>query len=272
MTTTEPDDPTTDVHVFGPSDGPVVLAVHGMTGHGRRWRPWSEHLPHARIVAPDLIGHGHADWTPPWSIERQVERLASVVRQNTDSPAVVVGHSYGAALAIHLARAEPTLVAGLVLLDPAIGLPARTMLEVAESTVMYDDYTDEDEARSEKIHGAWSDVDPALVEEELAVHLVDAGNGRVRWRTSTAAIVASWGELARPFVLPPPDIPVVVVRASRVDPPYASQEFRDALTASSTSAELLDFDCDHMVPQAKGPESAALVEKMLRTIADSSRP
>lgn len=252
-----------DVHLFGPPDGPVVLAVHGMTGHGRRWRAWSEHIPHARIVAPDLIGHGRAPSTPPWSIESQVDRLRTITRRHAPGRVVVVGHSYGGALAIHLARTDPSLVAGLVLLDPAIALPAGKMLEIAESAVRYDDYTDAAEARSEKVHGAWCDVDPSVLDEEIAEHLVDAGDGRVRWRINTPAIVASWGELSRPFVLPPPEIPIVVVRAARVDPPYLSAEFREALAASSSDVRFLDFDCEHMVPQARPGESAALVAEML---------
>ncbi|MBY6538972.1 alpha/beta fold hydrolase [Rhodococcus sp. BP-349] len=258
-----------DVAVYGPASGTVVLAIHGMTGHGRRWHRWSEHLPGARVVAPDLVGHGRAPWTPPWSIERQVDRLAAILRAHSTVPVVVVGHSYGGALAIHLARSYPSLVAGLVLLDPAIGLPPQSMLETAQSTVLYDDYTDAAEARSEKLHGAWSDVDPALVDEEIAEHLVDTDRGRVRWRTSTAAVVASWGELARPFALPPSDIPVTVARAARVDPPYLTPDFRDALVRSSPDVRIVDLDCDHMVPQAKGPESAALVDEMIRRVTTS---
>ncbi|MGB6182552.1 MAG: alpha/beta hydrolase [Rhodococcus sp. (in: high G+C Gram-positive bacteria)] len=264
------DDPNPDVHVFGPADGEVVLAIHGMTGHGARWRRWSEHLPRARVVAPDLIGHGRAPWTPPWSIEQQVDRLASILQRYSTVPVVVVGHSYGGALALHLARRWPALVAGLVLLDPAIEMPPEKMLDIADSTMQFDDYTDAAEARSEKTHGAWSDVSPELVDEEIAEHLVDSENGRVRWRISTAAVVASWGELARPFVLPPEDVPLIVVRASRVDPPYLSPRCRTAMVESLPFARFLDFDCNHMVPQAKGPESAALVAEMMRERAETS--
>lgn len=259
------------VHLFGPADGPTVLAVHGMTGHGRRWRSWSEHLPAARVIAPDLIGHGRAPYTPPWSIEAQVARLADVLRTHAEGPAVVVGHSYGCALALHLARTEPAAVAGLVLLDPAAELPPERLLEVAESTVRHDDYTDAEEARSDKVHGAWNDVPTDLLDEELADHLIDAEGGRVRWRTSTAAVVSSWGELARPMAVPPPTIPTVVVRASRVQPPYLSDECRERLAADLDHVTFVDLDCDHMVPQAKGPESAAVVADLLTTVSGVHR-
>lgn len=254
------------VYTYGPDDGPVVLAIHGMTGHGRRWRAWSEHLPQARVVAPDLIGHGRARSTPPWNIEAQVELLERAITDHAPGPVVVVAHSYGGALAVHLARTAPSRVSGLVLLDPAIGLDSETMLSIAHSTATHHDYTDEAEARSEKIHGAWNDVDPRLLDEEVAEHLIPTENGRVGWRTSMPALVASWGELARPVVVPPPHIPVTVVRAARVQPPYVGEPFLDALARDGRRFELLDFDCDHMVPQARGPESAALVARMLETV------
>ena len=47
-------------HLFGPDDGPPVLALHGVTGHSRRWRVLAEQLPELRFVAVDLRGHGHS--------------------------------------------------------------------------------------------------------------------------------------------------------------------------------------------------------------------
>ena len=55
---------------------------------------------------------------------------------------MVVGHSFGGAVALHLAAACPDLVAGLVLLDPAIGLDGKWMREVAEAMLASPDYTD----------------------------------------------------------------------------------------------------------------------------------
>lgn len=50
-----------NTHLFGPTDAPEVLALHGLTGHGRRWRNLAEqHLPDVRVIAPDLRGHGRS--------------------------------------------------------------------------------------------------------------------------------------------------------------------------------------------------------------------
>ncbi|CDZ89435.1 alpha/beta hydrolase [Rhodococcus ruber] len=252
-------------HLFGPVDGPQLLALHGLTGHGRRWEHLaSQHLPHARVLAPDLRGHGRSPWTPPWNFETHVRDLLTVLDAHASGPVLVVGHSFGGALAVHLAAAAPERVRGLVLLDPAIGLPPERMLEIAELTVQHPDYTDAAEARADKTNGSWGEVDPALLDAELAEHLVTLDSGRVNWRLCVPALVASWSELAREFVLPPAHLPTIVARAAKVQPPYVTDEFRAALADRlGTNLTTLDLDCDHMIEQARPQETAALVRKLM---------
>ena len=61
------------IHCYGePGPNPVV-ALHGIQGHGARWRRLAEqHLADSYVVAPDLRGHGRSDGAPPWSVERHV--------------------------------------------------------------------------------------------------------------------------------------------------------------------------------------------------------
>lgn len=252
-------------HLFGPADGPGVLALHGLTGHGRRWQNLAErHLPDLRMIAPDLRGHGRSPWEPPWSFESHVHDLLGVLDAHTREPVTVVGHSFGGALALHLAAAEPDRVRALVLLDPAIALPPDRLLEIADLTVRFPDYTDAAEARSEKVHGDWGQVAPELLDAEIAEHLVALDSGRVNWRYCVPALVASWGELAREFVLPPSHLPTVLARAGRVRPAYTSDAFRTALAEQlGPHLTMLELDCDHMIDQAMPASTAELVRKVL---------
>lgn len=252
-------------HVFGPDDGTPVLALHGLTGHGRRWRNLAEtHLTEVRTIAPDLRGHGRSPWTPPWSFEAHVTDLLGVLDAHAAEPVTVVGHSFGAALALHLAAAAPERVRALVLLDPAIALPADRLLEVADLTVRHPDYTDAAEARAEKAHGDWGEVAPALLDAEIAEHLVALDNGRVNWRICVPALVASWGELARAAVLPPAHLPTVLARAAKVQPPYTSEAFSAALADRlGPNLTVHELACDHMIDQALPETTAALIRSVL---------
>lgn len=254
-----------NLHTFGPADGPEILAIHGITGHGARWWDLAEnHLPEARVLAPDLIGHGRSPSIPPWDIDAQLEGLKQILDESARGPVVVLGHSYGGALAVHLAHRYPEIVRALVLLDPAIELPPEDLLEVAEATAKFPDYKDAAEARSEKIHGAWADVPSTLLDREVVDHLVAVAGGKVAWRISTPAVVATWGELARPLVVPARSVPTIVVRALRVEPPYVTETFLSALReVLGDELRTVELDCDHMVAQAKPSEVAELVRSLL---------
>ena len=251
------------IYEFGPSNGPAVLALHGVSGHGKRWESFAnEHLPEAHVIAPDLRGHGRSPWIPPWNFETLVDDAVAVIGDR--GPVLLVGHSFGGAIGLHLAARHPELVRGLVLLDPAIALPGPELLEVATATVESPDYTDLAEARSEKVHGSWGDVDERLIDAEIAEHLIPTRNGRVGWRMSVPAIVAFYGELAREFVLPAADLPTVLVQAMKVQPSYVTPEFLTALRARlGDNLTVHQFDCDHMVAFAKPNETAAVIRKLL---------
>jgi lipase len=257
---------STDLHVhrYGPS-GPVqMLAIHGLTGYGGRWRHLAGHLPEIALAAPDLLGHGRSSWTAPWTIDANVSALAALLDDDADAPALVVGHSFGGAVALHLAAARPDQVAALLLLDPAAGLDGMWMRDIADGMFSSPDYPDAAEARVEKATGAWADVDPALLDIEIDEHLIKLPSGRYRWRVSMPAMMSYWSELAREFVLPPAGTPTTLVRAAWTSPPYVSDQLIAGLRQQlGSDFELLEFECNHMVPGAKPAEVAALIRKQL---------
>lgn len=250
---------------FGPAAPAKVLAIHGLTGHGKRWESlFAQHLPDVPAVAPDLLGHGRSSWDAPWTIEANVSAMAALIETEADGPVVVTGHSFGGAIALNLAAARPDLIAGLVLLDPAVALDGRWMREVADDMYNSPDYSSREEARQEKLGGSWGEVAEEELERELDEHLVDSANGRVAWRISIPAMLSYWSELTRPVPVPRDGTPTTLVRATRTDPPYASDELIAALDAGlGPNFALLEWDCDHMVPLAKPAETAAVIRDRL---------
>ncbi|WP_326547601.1 alpha/beta hydrolase [Mycolicibacterium sp. ND9-15] len=253
------------VHRYGPATRAQVLAIHGLTGHGQRWQTLAaRHLPEHAIVAPDLIGHGRSSWAAPWTVESNVAALAELIE--ADGPVVVVGHSFGGAVALSLAAARPDLVSRVVLLDPAMGLDGDWMRRIADDMFASPDYTDRAEARAEKANGSWGEVEPAELDRDLDEHLIALPSGRVGWRISIPAMMSYWSELARPVPLPPTGTPTTLVRAARTTPPYATEEIVAALAQRlGADLTLLEWDCDHMVPHAKPAETAALIREQLES-------
>ena len=252
------------MHRYGPPDPVRILAIHGLTGHGQRWQHLAGYLPEIAIAAPDLLGHGRSSWAAPWTIDANVAALAALLDGEADTPVLVIGHSFGGALAMQLAAAHPGRVAALLLLDPAVGLDGAWMRDIAEAMLSSPDYPDTEEARMEKVTGSWSDVDPALLDAEIGEHLVKLPSGRYGWRVSLPAMMSYWSELARDAVLPPAGTTTTLVRAKRTSPPYVSDHLIAGLQRRLESDfRLLDFDCNHMVPYAKPDEVAELTRELL---------
>lgn len=103
-------------------DRPSLLLVHGLMGTAATFGPLLEALPRDRhVVAIDLPGAGRSernrelDATLASASACVVEALHAL---RLERP-VLVGHSHGGAVGLHVAASEPALLRSLVLLAPA---------------------------------------------------------------------------------------------------------------------------------------------------------
>jgi pimeloyl-ACP methyl ester carboxylesterase len=102
--------------------GPPVLALHGGLGSRRSWLAVAERLADRfELFLVDRRGRGASgDGQAPHSLAREVEDARAVLDAAGDG-AAVIGHSYGGAVALELARdAEPGRVRRLVLYEPGV--------------------------------------------------------------------------------------------------------------------------------------------------------
>lgn len=252
-------------HLFGPDDAPTVLALHGLTGHGKRWGLLADDLPGVRVVAPDLLGHGRSPWSPPWRIEDHAEAVAAAVEQHIPvdrRPVVAVAHSFGSTVALRLAATRPDLVRALVLLDPAQGLDPSFALEMAQASVDHWGYPDAETAGAAKRAEGWREVPDHVLTDELAEHLVPDGDGVV-WRVCLPAAATAWSEMARPAQLPPEGVSTRIVVADRVQPPFVTADFLARCAAERPETTVHHVDTEHMVPFLAPEAVAGLIREVL---------
>lgn len=101
--------------------GPDVLLIHGMAGTAEDWEALMPLLtPHHRVTAVDLLGQGGSDLAPgAHNIAGNARAIARLAERLKLSDVVVVGHSYGGAIALKLATDAWPRARGYVLLAPA---------------------------------------------------------------------------------------------------------------------------------------------------------
>jgi lipase len=218
------------------------VCVHGVTGHGERFRRLAEErLADRRVLAVDLRGHGHSGYEPPWTMETHLADLAETARALGVEHADWIGFSFGGRLVAELALVEPRLVARVILLDPALHLPPEFALEAAEGELDDESYASADAAIDARLSGGTLISTPReYLEEEMRQHLVEGPDGRLRYRYSRAAAIGAWGEMARP----PADIAsrphTLLVLGSESHVPNAGQveRYRAGLGRDLTVLEL----------------------------------
>ena len=116
--------------------GAPVLCLHGLSAHGYTWLPVARLLAHRQTLwIPDLLSRGRSSVHPdlPYGLNDEVGRVQELIGELGDPPAVVVGHSQGAAIALGLARREAR-VRGLILCSPVTPWTRRPLtLELLRS-------------------------------------------------------------------------------------------------------------------------------------------
>ena len=102
----------------GPPHGPPLWLFHGL---GRRWQDFAPLLPALttgwHVHAADHRGHGRSARADRYLVADYVADAAELVAEASE-PAVLVGHSLGALVAVGVAAARPDAVRAVVLLDP----------------------------------------------------------------------------------------------------------------------------------------------------------
>ncbi len=103
--------------------GPGVVCIHSNAASSSQWRGLMDRLsPSFRVLAPDSYGAGKS---PEWQSDRVISladeaALIESVIDAAGAPVVLVGHSYGGAIALMAALADPGRVRALALYEPTL--------------------------------------------------------------------------------------------------------------------------------------------------------
>ena len=118
----------------GPARAPMIVCVHGLGGSAVNWSALAPLLTDRyQVLAPDLAGHGltrsGGRGTDVMANRGLLDRF---IRSMSARPVILMGNSMGGMISLLEAAYAPGLVAGLILVDPALPfVPARPDLLVA---------------------------------------------------------------------------------------------------------------------------------------------
>jgi lipase len=201
---------------WGSEEHPPIVCLHAERGHARRFERLARMLhDRLRVVAYDLRGHGRSPWSGDQTLPAHASDLEEVMDVCGITQATILGDSFGARVAVEFATTHGDRATALVLLDPPLyplyptieELDARTPPAATFASV--DDAIEQVRAEAGLVH-----TPRALLEEEMAEHLVADEDGRFRLRYSReAAARAAESLFAHPPLLKEVVCPTLIVRA-----------------------------------------------------------
>ncbi|TVS05202.1 MAG: alpha/beta hydrolase [Rhodobacteraceae bacterium] len=245
-------------------EGPPALMLHCMLGRARDWQRLLAGLRTPLAARSfDLPGHGRSD---SWDGEEDLHALCTGLARERCGPVdVVIGHSFGATLALRLALEVGSALRALVLIEPVLFAAACGTPEAAaqapHDAALADAFAREDyHAAARGFLAQWSDGPPfdALPPEQQA--RIAARMEMVR---ATAPVLnEDSAGLLRPGGLERLELPVLLLRGS--GSPAVTGAINRALAARLPwSDTAIVQGAGHMAPITHPRETAALIDPFL---------
>lgn len=105
------------------------LLLHSSLSNSRQWQALIALLPENKCYAPDLRGYGYQaneaqfasqmmNRAKPYELALEAEPLLPWLEAQEAGSVVLIGHSYGGALALYLARRFPCKIKALLVFEP----------------------------------------------------------------------------------------------------------------------------------------------------------
>ncbi len=119
-----------------PHSDAVVFLIHGLGASGVQWRNQLDMLKEKySLVIPDLFGLGESAkpypiFSNPYSFTELDQDMRAIFVHYAKKNNIVMGHSYGGALAVSLAVSFPKKISKLILIDPIRAEPKAQMSAV----------------------------------------------------------------------------------------------------------------------------------------------
>lgn len=246
-----------------------VLALHCTLAHSGAWRGLSEVMGGVTFVTPDMLSHGRSpDWDGQGDFQdRSVTAVAHLLEPGMD----LIGHSFGATVALRLAEAHPEKVRSLTLIEPvfvAVALrdtPELVTAHLVEQEPFRNAIRTGDQALAARLFNRmWSDGKPRWPDMPESLRAAMTRSISIVPACDSALFDDAAGVLNR-GVLDRIIAPCLVLRGSGTHPVIRS--VCNGLVQRLPNAENVVMDgAGHMLPISHPKEAAAVLAALFERV------
>jgi esterase len=174
-------------HTLG--EGEPLVILHGLLGISDNWVTVGRSLAHHhRVIIPDLRNHGRSPHAATFNYAVMACDLEELFDSEGITSAVVLGHSMGGRLAMHLATLAPEKVERLIVADIAPGTTPVRQHHLHLLRAMKSVNFDTVKSRQEVEELLAPLIPSAPLRQFVMKNLVRVGEARLGWRLHLDAI------------------------------------------------------------------------------------
>lgn len=260
----------------GDPAGPAVLLLHGLSSNARYWERVARHLGGGRrLVALDQRGHGLTGRPPQspvlpdgYGMDALLDDVTTAVSELDLGRPVVVGHSWGATIALELVGTRPKLASGLVFIDGPVQSAANLFSWDDAQRIMqpplprYGSFAEAVADSRRDFEGAWGDD----LEPFVTARIVRDRDGLILTLTAPARL-----ELLRGLYESQPDmlwsqvtVPAVALLALQSFSRFSKSKEDGAarLAVIAPAVEVRWLDSPHDIPLFMPADVASEIERI----------
>ena len=174
--------------------GQPLVILHGLFGSSDNWQTQAKRFAeYFRVILVDLRNHGHSEWDDNASYNSMAEDIIELMQDLHLEKTILLGHSMGGKVAMHVAQKQPSFLAKLIVVDMGIKeySPHHQHILQGIHSVKLEGVT----SRSEADKQLSNYIESEGVKQFLLKNLYWKEKGQLAWRMNVSVLENSMNEI-----------------------------------------------------------------------------
>ena len=174
--------------------GQPLIILHGLFGSSDNWQTQAKRFAeYFRVILVDLRNHGHSDWNDDSSYISMANDVIELINELGIEKTILLGHSMGGKVAMHVAQTNAKLLSKLVVVDMGIKQypPHHQHILQGIHSVQLEGVN----SRAEADKQLTEFIDSEGVKQFLLKNLYWKEKGKLAWRMNVSVLENSMNEI-----------------------------------------------------------------------------
>ena len=174
--------------------GQPLIILHGLFGSSDNWQTQAKRFAeYFRVILVDLRNHGHSDWNDDSSYISMANDVIELINDLGIEKTILLGHSMGGKVAMHVAQINGKLLSKLVVVDMGIKQypPHHQHILQGIHSVQLEGVN----SRAEADKQLTEFIDSEGVKQFLLKNLYWKEKGKLAWRMNVSVLENSMNEI-----------------------------------------------------------------------------